>query len=404
MRIAFLTTTSLDSPYGLGRCFPFAHQLAAMGHDVHIVALHHDLTPAVARHFALQGVSIHYVGQMHVRKQNDSTTYYPLLRLLWVLFSGWWGMMVQSIRLRADIYHIGKPHPQNSVAGFIAARFGRHPLFLDYDDLEVEINRTSNAWQRRVLGWLENNVPRWVDGVTVHSQFLADRLVGMGLSNAQILRLPSCVARDRFQPVAADLLAQWRMRLGIGEQQVILYVGTLSLNNHPVDLLLHAFAQLLKQRRDVILLLVGGGADWVALQKLAEQLGITDRCRFAGRVAANEVPALFGLADVSVDPIEDNLVARARWPLKIIESLAAGVPVITGDVGDRRAMLGNGRAGLLVDPGDAAALAAAIQTILADPSLHAQLKAGALTQAQLYSPLPLTTRLLEFYTAACSST
>ena len=79
MRVVFLLTTSLESPYGLGRCLPFAHQLAAQGHDVHLVALHHDLTPTTVRHFSLDGVQVHYVGQMHVRKRGDVTTYFEIL-------------------------------------------------------------------------------------------------------------------------------------------------------------------------------------------------------------------------------------------------------------------------------------------------------------------------------------
>lgn len=398
MRIAFLTTTSLESPYGLGRCFPFARQLATRGHDVHIVALHHDFAATVLRQFQTEGVWVHYVGQMHARKVGDTTVYFGPLRLLWVILAGMWGLTVQAIRLQADVYQIGKPHPQNSFAGLVASRLPRRRrVFLDYDDLEAEINRTSNRWQRSTLAWLESTIPRWVDGVTVHAQFLDDRLVALGVPKTRILRLPSCVDPARFHAVTEAALELWRKRLALDGQRVICYVGTLSLGNHPVDLLLHAFARLINGWDNLVLLIVGGGADLVALQQLAAQLKITNQTRFVGRVTPAVVPTLFRLAEISVDPVEANDVARARWPLKIIESLASGVPVVTGDVGDRRVLLGNGSAGLLVEPGNAAALATALAEILRNSALHAQLKAGCRVQLQQYDVTQLTERLLQFY-------
>ena len=90
----------------------------------------------------------------------------------------------------------------------------------------------------------------------------------------------------------------------------------------------------------VTLRLVGGGPDIDALRQLARDLGIAERCEWVGRVARADVSAHFAQATLSVDPVLDDDTARARWPLKIVESLAAGVPVVTGDIGDRRELLG----------------------------------------------------------------
>ena len=68
--------------------------------------------------------------------------------------------------------------------------------------------------------------------------------------------------------------------------------------------------------------------------------------------------------NVSVDPVREDDVARARSPLKIVESLALGVPVVTGDVGDRHEVLGP--AGRTTVPGDACALARVLQDLLGD--------------------------------------
>ncbi len=398
MRIAFLLTSSLTSPYGLGRCFPLARQIASAGHEVHIVTLHHNLGPTVPRHFQQEGVWVHYAGQMHVRKVADTTLYFGAPRLLQVTLAGTAGLLRQALKLDADVYHIGKPHPQNSCAGWLAARLLRsRPLFLDCDDLEAAINHFGGIWQKRGVAWLEDRVPHWVDGVTVHSRFLESRLQTLGILPGRILRLPTGIDSQRFQPPSSASVARWRAALELGNNRAVTYIGTMALANHPVDLLLAAFARLSRRVQDVLLLMVGGGSDLATVQDRAIQLGIADRCRFTGRVSAEDIPVLLSLTYVSVDPVHDDLIARARWPLKIVESLATGVPVVTGDVGDRREMLGEGTAGLLVSPGNAAALASGLEAILTDPHLRQRLAKGCLAQATRYNLADLATSLLTFY-------
>jgi glycosyltransferase involved in cell wall biosynthesis len=183
----------------------------------------------------------------------------------------------------------------------------------------------------------------------------------------------------------------------VGDAWVISYIGTLSLTNHPVDLLLSAFAELVRDGENVLLLIVGGGPDKRRLETLAGQLGVSDRCRFTGRFPAMEIPDLLRLSAISTDPVEDDAVARARWPLKIVESMAAGVPVVTAAVGDRGEMLGDGRAGVLVAPGDAHALAAAIRRLIHDPAQMARLRAGCAVQIEQYDAGVQAARLMHFY-------
>jgi glycosyltransferase involved in cell wall biosynthesis len=94
---------------------------------------------------------------------------------------------------------------------------------------------------------------------------------------------------------------------------------------------------------------------------------------FLGRVAPQEVPLYYHLADVSVDPVYDDGAARGRSPLKLFESWACGVPFVSGDVGDRRKLLGQPPAGLLTKPGDPVSLGEAILRVLGDPDLGAAL-------------------------------
>jgi glycosyltransferase involved in cell wall biosynthesis len=301
------------------------------------------------------------------------------------------------IKIPADIYHICKPHPQNSFAGILATKLlNRGRLFLDCDDFEAGINRFSSSWQQPIIAWLEDGLPHLVDGVTVHSRFLENRVQGLGIPRERILRVPSGIDTKRFRYVSSVSTKNWRKRLKLyGSHHIVAFIGTMALVSHPVDLLLEAFAKL-SSKQKVILLLVGGGPDLPQLKKLASKLKIIDQTRFVGRVNPDEIPSLLSLADVSVDPVYDNKIAKARWPVKIMESIALGIPVVTGDVGDREEILG-GKAGILVSPGSVDALANGLETVLIDSSLRKNLSKGCEIQAAKYDLEDLALQLLAFY-------
>ena len=121
---------------------------------------------------------------------------------------------------------------------------------------------------------------------------------------------------------------------------------------------------------------------------------------FVGRVKPEIVPPYYHLADVSVDPVFDDLTARARYPLKIVESLACGTPVVTGDVGDRCELLRDGKLGVLVPPGDSAALADGLLTILQDTNMRTRMSQAALEYREQWWWNRLVHRFVSVYDEA----
>ncbi|MCA1553208.1 MAG: glycosyltransferase, partial [Chloroflexi bacterium] len=110
-----------------------------------------------------------------------------------------------------------------------------------------------------------------------------------------------------------------------------------------------------------------------------------------------QTPRYLCAADCSVDPVYDTPASRSRSPLKIVESMALGVPVVTGDVGDRREMLANGGAGVLVHAGAAQALARGVLRVLCDGHLREQLACGARARAAAYDWAMLAPRWAQVY-------
>ena len=395
MRITFAMTTGLERPAGR-RYFPIARELVKRGHQVRILALHPDLANCPQRRYTRDGVEIWYVGQMHARKHGSQTIHFGPLALLLVLARSTGGMAWGLLCSPADVYHLCKPQPINGLAALLVITLlRRQHFYVDWDDDEVKGNRLTAGWQRAVFGFWQWLLPAFAAGTTVNTTFLAERLRVRGIE--PVVLVPNGADRAAFHRPTKAQLAGLRASLGLEGRRVIAYAGTLSLQNHPVDLLVAAFALLTTRLPDVALLIIGGGEDLEALRGDVARRGLEDRVYFTGHVAHRFVPHLLALAELSVDPVHDDDVARARSPLKLYESFAVGVPVVTGAVGDRAATLAAG-GGWLCPPDDAQALADTLADALGDPVGLREQAARATARAADFEWLALAAHWSTVYT------
>jgi glycosyltransferase involved in cell wall biosynthesis len=385
MQITFLATSSLDYPSPRGRWLPLAQELVAQGHQARLALLHHayDRLPAGRRRQEYGGVRVEYVAQMHVYGPVGQRRYFGPAALLRVSLLAAIELARAVVRLGGDAIHVCKPQPINGLAGLLAARALGRPLYVDCDDYEAGGNRFGAVWQQWLVRFWEDHLPRQAAGVTVNTRFLQRRCESLGVPAARLTYIPNGIAAARLVPPEPRPVAGLCAALGLGDAPVAMYVGTLSQTTHHVGLLLDAFALVAERLPAARLLLVGDGEDRAALMAQARRLGLGERALFAGAVPPAAVPAYLALAACSVDPVADDAVAAARSPLKIVESLASGVPVITGDVGDRSEMLAQD-AGVLVRPGDAGALAEGIAALLEHAPLQSYMAAGARRRADVY--------------------
>jgi glycosyltransferase involved in cell wall biosynthesis len=320
---------------------------------------------------------------MHVYGPIGQRRYYRPLGLLRVSLLGAIGLARAAIQLGGDALHVCKPQPINGLAGLLAARALNCPLYVDCDDYEAGGNRFGAPWQQRLVRFWEDRLPRRATAVTVNTRFLQRRCLELGVPAARVAYVPNGISAARLVAPDPCKVAGLRAALGLGDAPVVAYVGTLSQTTHNVGLLLDAFALVAQQLPAARLLLVGDGEDRAMLKRQAQLLGLGERALFAGAVPPSAVPTYLALAACSVDPVADDAVAAARSPLKIVESLASSVPVITGDVGDRAEMLGPD-AGVLVRPGDPAALASGIIMVCERAGQSAPMASAARARAEIY--------------------
>ena len=135
---------------------------------------------------------------------------------------------------------------------------------------------------------------------------------------------------------------------------------------------LRAFAQCTRTLRQSRLLIVGDGHDRARLEGLASELGIRDRVDFVGH--RSDVPELLGKMDIFVFATSET----EGFGNAMIEAMAAGVPVIAPRVGPTVEVLNNGSVGVIVPPGDADAMAAAMASLWRDERGRLDLRVRAM--------------------------
>ena len=196
------------------------------------------------------------------------------------------------------------------------------------------------------------------DRIICNSHAAADRLIEQGVSRRRVVVIGNGLPAAAFVQISPALARQpGTLRVGM-----IARMNT-GAKNH--KLFLQAAARVVAHIPSVQFVLVGDGPLRDELEREAERLGIASQALFLGD--RRDVSALLASLDVSVLPSDSESLSNS-----IIESMAAGVPVVASNVGGNPELLGDGR-GLLFGVGNEQSLADALVKLLLDPGLRASL-------------------------------
>lgn len=182
--------------------------------------------------------------------------------------------------------------------------------------------------------------------------------------------------RIRFIPYGVNILPQRSTSHTTKKSHLkIIFVGSF-YSWHGVATLLRAFAQAKKDIPDAHLELIGDGCTLLADKQLASALGIEDTVTFRGWLPHNSMLDHIRLADIAVAPFL-HIEPFYFDPVKILDYMSTGVAIIASRLDRIAQILQEGRGGLLVPPGDIAALATAMTKLGQAPRLRNQLGSGA---------------------------
>ena len=143
--------------------------------------------------------------------------------------------------------------------------------------------------------------------------------------------------------------------------RVLLTVGRVGRSDayKGYEVVLRALPRILQESANVKYMVVGSGDLIPDLERLARQLGVSERVIFAGSVPDSELAAYYNLADAFVMPS-----SREGFGIVFLEALGCGKPVMAGNQDGSADALLDGRLGVLVDPSDEKAVADAVLQVL----------------------------------------
>jgi glycosyltransferase involved in cell wall biosynthesis len=294
----------------------------------------------------------------------------------------------EALAWRPDVVHCFKPKAYSGLAAEWLWRFHREhlQLVMDTDDWEGVGGWNDVApyspLQKRFFARQERYGLTHAHAVTVASKTLASLVGGLALPRERVIYVPNGPGIS-LEPVSAADRAAARARLGLGERPTVLIYSRLF--EFDTARLVTVLAGVRDAVPDVAVLLIGAGlyaADSARFREQLEAAGLLDAVVDAGWVELSQLPATLAAADVGLYLMDDNLLNRAKCPVKLADMLVAGVPVVAEAVGQVVEYVRDGQTGALCASGDVAGLVAAVVALLGDGVEQARRGAAARQDVQ----------------------
>lgn len=286
--------------------------------------------------------------------------------------------MVRRVReIDPEVVHIFKPKAYAGLVHWALRR--RYAVVVDSDDWEGPGGWNVQGGYPRWLQAFFTRQERWgltrADAVTVASRALQTLVWALGYPPERVFYLPNGVEASPVphhgggrgeRPVLLlytrffeyDLNRLWRILERTRDQRPALQVWVIGKGFHGEEELLLARAR---------------GAGW----KVANALESGADLLYLGWIPKRELSQYFVRADLGLYPFDDTLLNRTKCPVKLLDLLGSGVPVVADAVGEIREMVVDGHSGYLVPPEDEEAWVNAILRLLADEERRAAMGAWA---------------------------
>jgi colanic acid biosynthesis glycosyl transferase WcaI len=349
-------------------------QLLAFGHDVEVVTA----LPNYPSGRIFEG----YRGRFYRREDEDRLTIHRVWlhvalgagvdRLVsYLSFAGTSAAgLVRSER--PDVIFVESPPLFLGLTAWLAARAWRRPWILNISDLWPDSIRALGVMDEGLALTMAEKLERFIyrraDLITAVTDGIGSELVNSKeVPKEQILFLPNGVDTELFRPRDPD--DNVRERFGIDQRQVVLHAGTMGFA-HCTDAILDA-AEMLRER-DVLFVLAGDGSDRARTEQLASERGLTN-VLFLGVVPLEAVADLYSVALAGLATLRDLPLFEGARPAKVLPCLASGKPIVYSGRGEGARLVTEGDTGIVVEPENGAAIAAAIARLLDEPGLAERL-------------------------------
>lgn len=378
MRILIITQIYLPEMGALSnRLYPIVKQLAAAGHDV-----------AVATgmpNYPSGKVFAPYRGRFFARERlNDCnvvrTAYYTVPRnkskmsqlLSYLSFVP--AVFVSALRAgKADVVFVTSPPVFPIIPAIIAARIRGARLVMDVRDLwSDELVTYNNSRESALSIRFVRAIERWgykaADLIGCTTRSLVETVTERGADPEKTFYFPNGADLNLFKPLSRSNPVVDEFKLG--DRFVIIYSGLFGIK-HGLEVLLESAKQL-RHRDDIVFFLLGNGARRNALAAFVREHDLKNVI-IAGEQPVDKVPHILARADVCFAAARPEPYPKKLISVKVFEYMACERPVIGSFEGESARIVTESGAGIVVPPGDAKGLTAAIVKLQGDANLRREM-------------------------------
>lgn len=298
--------------------------------------------------------------------------------------------------LKLDVIHTHHPILLGQTAAGKAEEFGL-PLVFTFHTQYQEYTHYVPLPQEAIQEFLKDAIQNWMmdfmqkcQHIVIPSRSMEETLIQTYGLRDRYTVIPTGIDLEPYRHTDGRSL---RSKMGWQDEKVLISIGRLGQEKN-WDTLLKAVKRVHQKHPEVRFVLIGDGMERESLQRLATELGISERITFTGEMPFSDViqylkaADLFGFASVT-----------ETQGLVTMEALAAGLPVVAVDASGTRDCVEDGEQGYLV-PNDADALADSIIRLLDSPGTMKKFRSKALKKAKEFDVKNCTRQLLEVYKQA----
>jgi PEP-CTERM/exosortase A-associated glycosyltransferase len=284
--------------------------------------------------------------------------------------------ILQLIRLHnIDVIYAHSP----ALCGFAALQAARakglpfiYEIRAFWEDAAVDQQRTTKSSLRyRAMRGLETYVSRRADAIAAIAQPILQDLASRDISTTKMFCVPNGVDAQGFSPMPRD--PELAAHLGLTGAPVMGFFGSL-YRYEGISWLMQAVARLRSRGISLQVLVIGRGEEEQAIRAAIRNHNLADVVRLIDHVPHDQIKRYYSVADIMVFPRISIRLTELVTPIKPLEAMALGKPVLASNVGGHRELVEHDYNGLLFRPEDVDDFGFQAMRLIADPGFRERIR------------------------------